>query len=81
MCVFDYVDSRAGLKQRPHDGVPTAALGHTAANDVYRLTKEFNAVYNIFFFNDTATTEIYTADVDMDELREAMEGRPYGRAA
>ena len=71
----------AGLKNRPRDGVSAHALRHTAASDVMDRCHELRTVQAMLGHASIAATEIYLRRANLGQLREAMEGRDYRRAA
>lgn len=71
---------RAGVKVRPYDGKSAHALRHTCANDVLELTGDLRAVQEILGHASISTTSIYTRRAqDPERLRQALDGRWYGR--
>jgi integrase/recombinase XerC len=75
--LFSTIAYRAGVKQRPHDGVATHSARHTAGTDVAH--RSGNAVITRDFLGhaNLATTDIYVGKVDIEAQREAIEGRRY----
>jgi len=71
---------RAGVKQRARDGVGCHSLRHTAASDVYRRTRDVMLVRDMLGHQSLSTTQVYVRSLDVEGLREGMEGRSY-RAA
>lgn len=69
----------AGIKRRAYDGVSTHALRHTAASDVWASTRDLLAVKELLGHSSVATTQVYVAGLGREALREAIEGRVYGR--
>jgi integrase/recombinase XerD len=69
---------RAGI---PAERVSPHVLRHAFATDLLEGGADLRAVQSMLFFNDTATTEIYT-HVSRKRLRETVEARhPRGRRA
>lgn len=67
----------AAVKHRPNDGMSTHALRHTAATDVYHAHHDVIAVRDMLGHQSLHTTETYVAGLDVEGLRDAMEGRDY----
>lgn len=72
---------RAGLKQRPRDGVSFHALRHTAASDVLESSGDLMAVKELLGHSSIATTQIYTRTVAAERLRAVVNGRTYRTAS
>jgi integrase/recombinase XerC len=70
----------AGVKVRPHDGVATHAMRHTAATDVYQRTRDVLVVQQMLGHGSLQTTQLYVRGMDLSGMREAMEGRSYDSA-
>ena len=67
--------SQAGLDSAQYS---SHKLRHTAATLMLQNGVDVKAVQEVFFFNDTATTEIYT-HIDNEALRVAARANPLGR--
>lgn len=70
---------RAGVKQRPWDGVATHSLRHSCATDVYRQTRDVEVVRDMLGHTSLNATQVYVRCLDVERLREGMEGRDYRR--
>lgn len=66
---------RAGIKAAARDGVSAHALRHTAAADLYGLTKDLRLVKGLLGHSNVATTDRYIGDSDLDTMRRALAGR------
>jgi len=69
---------RAGVKLRARDGVSTHSLRHTCATDVYRITRDVEVVKDMLGHQSLNATALYVRRLDVERLREGMEGRTYG---
>lgn len=67
----------AGVKHRPYDGVSSHAFRHTAASDVLDRCKNVRVVQELLGHASLGSTMIYLRRANLDQLRDAMEGRPY----
>jgi integrase len=67
----------AAVKHHAGDGMSTHALRHTAATDVYHAHHDVVAVRDMLGHQSLQTTETYVAGLDVEGLRQAMEGRDY----
>jgi site-specific recombinase XerD len=74
---FDRVARRAGVKVAAYDGVSTHAMRHTAASDVYLHSHDVMAVSEMLGHVSLDTTRIYVRSLDVEHLRDAVEGRRY----
>lgn len=68
---------RAGVKQRARDGVSCHSMRHTAATDVYRRTRDVEVVKDMLGHSSLNATQVYVRRLDVERLREGMEGRDY----
>jgi integrase/recombinase XerC len=68
---------RSRVKTRPHDGVGTHSLRHTAASDVYAACRDVLVVRDLLGHVSLATTQVYVRGLDLEPLRAAIEGRSY----
>lgn len=67
----------AAIKAAPYDGVSAHALRHTAATDVYDLCLDLAIVQAMLGHANIATTSRYIGTRNTEQMRQAMEGRPY----
>lgn len=75
--LFRSLAYRSGVKVRAGDGVATHATRHTCATDTHRATKDVLVVQALLGHSQLSTTQRYIADLDIDQLRTAVEGRRY----
>ena len=68
---------QAGIKTRPHDGVSCHALRHTGASDVVDKETDLRVVQQALGHTFLSTTQRYLRRVQVEKMREAMEGREY----
>lgn len=68
---------KAGIKERPRDGVSTHAMRHHAATAVYHRTGDVLVVRDMLGHQSLAVTQVYVKGMDVSKMREAMEGRDY----
>lgn len=68
---------RAGVKMRAHDGVGPQSLRHTCASDIYAACRDVLAVRDLLGHVELGTTARYVRGLDLDRLREVVEGRTY----
>lgn len=73
---------RAGVKERPRDGVSGHALRHTAGADVLAAAEGDLLVVKEFLGHASiATTQIYTRTTTAERLRAVVNGRTYRNAS
>ena len=70
----------AGVHQ-PYDRKSAHAIRHTAAADLYKMTKDLQLAQQMLGHRSIATTESYLRGVDLDDLRVAMASRRYGETS
>lgn len=79
---LSYLVARA-MKQagvhKPHDGKAAHSLRRKAATDVLENCRDLRVAKQMLGHRSLATTEVYLELVDLDRLRDAMEGRHYIR--
>ena len=73
--------AEAGVKVGQWDGRSAHALRHTAASDVLDVCGDLRVVQAMLGHTHLSSTAIYLRRAKLDQLRTAMEGRDYGRAA
>lgn len=71
----------AGVKHAGGDGISPHSLRHTAASDVLDKCGNVRSVQIMLGHASLATTQIYLRRASLGQLRDAMEGRSYGRPA
>ncbi len=69
--------TEAGVKTARGDGVSAHALRHTAASDVLDQCHDLRVVQQMLGHVSLTTTSIYLRRACLDDMRNAMEGRPY----
>jgi integrase len=67
----------SGIKHAARDGISTHALRHTAATDAYQNSRDVMVVRDMLGHRDLGTTATYVRGLDVERLREAIEGRTY----
>lgn len=75
--IFNVVARRSGVKVRSGDGIATHATRHTMATNTHRATGDVLAVQALLGHKQLSTTQVYLADLDVERLRVAVEGRRY----
>ena len=75
--IVEELATRAGVKVGPNDGVGTHSLRHTMASDVYAGTRDVLVVRDLLGHVNLATTERYVSGLNLEAMREAVEGRTY----
>lgn len=75
--IMEQLATRAGVKVGPYDGVGTHSLRHTMASDVYAATRDVLVVRDLLGHVNLATTERYVSGLNLEAMREAVEGRTY----
>lgn len=75
--LFTQIAYRAGVKQRPWDGVASHAARHTAGTDVAHRSGNAVIVRDFLGHANLSTTDIYVGKVDIEQQRQAIEGRRY----
>jgi integrase len=75
--LFRNIAYRSGVKTRAWDGVGTHSGRHTAGTDVAHRTGSAVIVRDFLGHANLGTTDIYVGVVDIEEQREAIEGRRY----
>lgn len=68
---------RSGVKVGSRDGVGTHSLRHTMASDVYATTRDVLVVRDLLGHVNLGTTERYVRGLNLEAMREAVEGRSY----
>ncbi|HSS12232.1 MAG TPA: tyrosine-type recombinase/integrase [Acidimicrobiales bacterium] len=69
--------TKAGIKSHAYDGTSAHALRHTCASDVLDRCHDLRLVKELLGHLHLSSTEIYLRNADLDQLRDAMEGRSY----
>lgn len=69
--------TEAGIKSHAYDGVSAHALRHTFATDVWQNSRNLAAVKELLGHANIATTSRYIGPTNMDDLRNAVQGREY----
>ena len=75
--IMEELATRAGVKVGPYDGVGVHSLRHTMASDVYAATRDVLVVRDILGHVNLGTTERYVSGLNLEAMREAVEGRSY----
>jgi integrase/recombinase XerC len=75
--IFEQVAYRAGVKQRPWDGVGTHSARHTAGTDVATSSKDLVVVRDFLGHASVQTTDRYIGTASLERQRDAIEGRSY----
>jgi integrase/recombinase XerD len=71
---------KAGIKRAPRDGVSAHALRHTCASDALDKCGNVRTVQEILGHASLSSTQIYLRRANLDQMREALEGRSYQQA-
>jgi integrase/recombinase XerC len=69
-----------GIKHRPHDGISAHALRHTCLSDVAEVCKDMRVVMALGGHSNLATASVYQQRMELERMRDAVEGRTYQAA-